>query len=152
MVKEAYPDHFAFDKKHKYFDAKSDPENPRWDMVDVAFVEKFDDVVGLPEIRQVKALADMVLVNNSRLSVQPVKKAEYDRIVKMGQELGLIQRASKKIEVDARVDVSQLTVEELRVHVSSEFRELQDLLEPPSMPEDSPAAAVMRRVLPAGDR
>ena len=85
VVKEAYPDHFAFDKKHKYFDAKSDPENPRWDMVDVRFVEKFADVVALPEIKQVKALEGMVLVNNSRLSVQPVKKSEYDRIVKMGR-------------------------------------------------------------------
>jgi predicted RNA-binding protein with PUA-like domain len=85
VVKEAYPDHFAFDKKHKYFDAKSDPESPRWDMVDVGFVEKFSEVVPLPDIRTVKALKDMVLVNNSRLSVQPVRKAEYDRIVKMGR-------------------------------------------------------------------
>jgi len=87
VVKEAYPDHFAFDKKSKYFDAKSDAENPRWDMVDVGFVEKFSDVVPLPEIKSVTALKDMVLVNNSRLSVQPVRKAEYDRIVKMGRAL-----------------------------------------------------------------
>ncbi len=85
VVKEAYPDHFAFDKKSKYFDAKSDPEEPRWFMVDVGFVEKFGDVVSLPEIREVGALEDMVLVNNSRLSVQPVRKAEFERIVKMGR-------------------------------------------------------------------
>ena len=85
IVKEAYPDHFAFDEKSKYFDAKSDPAKPRWDMVDVGFVEKFGDIVGLPEIKQVKALEAMVLVNNSRLSVQPVRKAEFDRIVKMGR-------------------------------------------------------------------
>ncbi len=85
VVKEAYPDHFAFDKKSKYFDAKSDPEEPRWFMVDVGFVEKFGAVVSLPEIREVNALKDMVLVNNSRLSVQPVRKAEFDRVVKMGR-------------------------------------------------------------------
>ena len=85
VVKEAYPDHFAFDPKHKYFDAKSDEEKPRWFMVDVGFVEAFEDVVPLPEIREVAALKDMVLVNNSRLSVQPVRKAEFDRLVKMGR-------------------------------------------------------------------
>lgn len=71
-----------------------------------------------------------------------------DRIVKMGQELGLITRAAKKVEVEARVDVSQLSIEELRVHVSQEFQELQDLLQAPALPETGPAAAVMRRVLP----
>ncbi len=85
VVKTAYPDHFAFEKKHKYFDAKSTPEKPRWFMVDIGFVEAFDEWVTLPEIKELKSLSDMVLVNNSRLSVQPVKKAEYDRIVKMGR-------------------------------------------------------------------
>ena len=85
VVKKAYPDHFAFEKKHKYFDAKSTPEKPRWFMVDVGFVEAFDEWVTLPEIKELKSLSDMVLVNNSRLSVQPVRKAEYDRIVKMGR-------------------------------------------------------------------
>jgi len=85
VVKRAYPDHFAFEPGHKYFDAKSDSDNPRWFMVDVGFVERFDDVVSLPEIKEISAFADMVLVNNSRLSVQPVKKAEFDRIVRMGR-------------------------------------------------------------------
>lgn len=85
VVKEAYPDHFAFKKGHKYFDAKSDSDDPRWFMVDLGFVEKFADVVPLPEIREIRALEDMVLVNNSRLSVQPVRKAEFDRILKMGR-------------------------------------------------------------------
>ena len=85
VVKEAYPDHYAFDKKSKYFDAKSSEDKPRWFMVDLGFVERFDDVVPLPTIREIKALSDMVLVNNSRLSVQPVRKSEFDRIVKMGR-------------------------------------------------------------------
>jgi predicted RNA-binding protein with PUA-like domain len=85
VVNEAYPDHFAFDKKHKYFDEKSDPANPRWYMVDVEFVEKFDEVVALPTIKETPALSEMVLVKNSRLSVQPVRKAEFERILKMGR-------------------------------------------------------------------
>ena len=37
IVSGAYPDHTAFDADSKYFDAKSDPENPRWLMVDVKY-------------------------------------------------------------------------------------------------------------------
>lgn len=85
VVKTAYPDHFAFDKKHKYFDAKSSPDKPRWFMVDVGFVEAFDEWVTLPEIKDRKSLSAMVLVNNSRLSVQPVRKSEFDQIVKLGR-------------------------------------------------------------------
>ena len=35
--KESHPDPTAFDKKSKYYDEKSDPENPRWMMVEVKF-------------------------------------------------------------------------------------------------------------------
>ncbi len=84
IAKEGYPDHTAFDKKSKYFDAKSDPDNPRWYMVDVKFVKKFKEVVSLEELKHIPELKDMVLLNNSRLSVQPVTKKEYDLIVKLG--------------------------------------------------------------------
>ena len=79
----AYPDHFALKKGHKYFDAKSDPEKPRWFMVDVEFVGKFDDIVGLPALKADAALADMELIRYGRLSVQSVKKAEFTRVKKM---------------------------------------------------------------------
>lgn len=81
--KEAYPDHFAFDKKHKYFDAKSDPDDPRWFMVDIEFVAKADEVLGLPEIKDDAKLADMELVRYGRLSVQSVKKAEFELVKKL---------------------------------------------------------------------
>ena len=48
VVKEAYPDHFAWDKNSKYFDEKSSPDNPRWFMVDVGFVEKWKEPITLP--------------------------------------------------------------------------------------------------------
>ena len=83
VCKEAYPDHFAFDEKSKYFDAKSDSDNPRWFMVDVEFVAKAEGPLGLPEIKDDPALADMELVRYGRLSVQSVKKAEFDHVKKM---------------------------------------------------------------------
>ncbi len=85
VCKEAYPDHYAWEPGHKYHDEKSSEDNPRWWMVDVEFVEKFPHEVGLPEIKATADLAEMVLVKRGRLSVQPVKKAEFDRITKMGR-------------------------------------------------------------------
>ena len=55
-------------------------------MVDVKLVKKFKTIVGLPEIKATKSLAKMVLVNNSRLSVQPVTKKEYETILKMADQ------------------------------------------------------------------
>ena len=83
VCKEAYPDHYAFRKNSHYFDAKSDPDNPRWFMVDVEFVAKTDEPLGLPEIKADPALADMELVRYGRLSVQAVKKSEFERVRKM---------------------------------------------------------------------
>lgn len=83
VSREAYPDPYQFDRRSKYFDAKSDPEDPRWSMVDVEFVAKADETVGLPEIKEDAALADMELVRYGRLSVQAVKKKEFDRVKKL---------------------------------------------------------------------
>ncbi len=85
IVKRAYPDHFAFDKKSSYHDPKSDPDNPRWFMVDVEFVEAFPRVVSLDEIKARADLADMALLRKLRLSVQPVTKEEFGIIKKMGR-------------------------------------------------------------------
>jgi predicted RNA-binding protein with PUA-like domain len=85
VVKEAYPDHFAFDKKSKYYDPKSHQEDPRWFMVDVAFEEAFSQVVSLNEIKETPELGRMALVNRARLSVQPVEKGEFRLIRKMGR-------------------------------------------------------------------
>jgi predicted RNA-binding protein with PUA-like domain len=83
VVKEAYPDPTQFDRRSEYHDAKSDKDDPRWWLVDVGFVERFADTVTLASIKADKRLKDMVLVNNSRLSVQPVTEDEYERVRSM---------------------------------------------------------------------
>jgi predicted RNA-binding protein with PUA-like domain len=85
VAKTAYPDHFAFEKKSNYYDPKSDPENPRWFMVDVAFQEAFGEVLSLDEIRSTVELSEMALVKRARLSVQPVEKEAFQLIRKMGR-------------------------------------------------------------------
>jgi predicted RNA-binding protein with PUA-like domain len=84
VCKEPYPDPTQFDKKNKYFDAKSDPNDPRWSLVDIEFVARFTEMVTLDAVRAEAALSDMELVRYGRLSVQAVRKAEFDHVKKMG--------------------------------------------------------------------
>ena len=85
ISREAYPDSFAFDPESHYFDPRSDPDNPRWLMVDVAFVERFADKVSLAELREEESLQEMALFTRKRLSVQPATEAEFNRVVEMGR-------------------------------------------------------------------
>ncbi len=55
-----------------------------WECVDIAAVEPVPNPVTLDDIKAEPKLADMVLVNNSRLSVQPVAANEWKLVRKMG--------------------------------------------------------------------
>lgn len=80
-----YPDPTQFDKKSEYFDPKSNPENPRWMLVDVKFHQNLKSFVSLEEIKQEKSLAHMrLLQKGNRLSILPVTKDEFEKIKKMG--------------------------------------------------------------------
>jgi len=70
VVKEAYPDPSAKDGD--------------WSCVDLKAVAALKTPVSLEAIKADKALADMVLVKNSRLSVQPVTAKEWAHITKLG--------------------------------------------------------------------
>jgi len=61
-----------------------DPRAPAWTVVDVEAVYALRDPVTLDQIKRAPALADMVLLRQSRLSVQPVAKAAFAAIVKLG--------------------------------------------------------------------
>jgi len=88
VTKEAYPDPTALDPKHDHFDPKSKPDDPTWFMVDIKAVEKLNRPVGLDEIKQTKALADMALVRLGRLSVSPVTEKEWQTILEMANKPG----------------------------------------------------------------
>ena len=62
----------------------STTDDPRWDCVDIRAIEALPSPVTLDAIKATPALADMVLVKNSRLSVQPVTNAEWTLICEMG--------------------------------------------------------------------
>ena len=83
IVKAGYPDHTAFDPTGKYYDPKSNPDNPRWYMVDVKFVRKFKRVITLDELKQhADALDDMAtLRKGNRLSINPVTEDQWNYIL-----------------------------------------------------------------------
>ena len=62
----------------------STTEDERWECVDVKAVRSLPKPVSLEIIKADPKLAEMVLVKNARLSVQPVTEAEFELICKLG--------------------------------------------------------------------
>jgi predicted RNA-binding protein with PUA-like domain len=73
----AYPDATQFDRKSKYYDPKSTPEQPRWMNVDVRLVRKVP-LIPLEELRRHPELEHMrTLQRGNRLSITPLEPAEW---------------------------------------------------------------------------
>ncbi len=84
IVGEARPDPTQFDPKSDYYDEKSTREQPRWDLVEVGFVERFADVIPLETLKADAKLEGMLVTRKgSRLSVTPVEKAHFDCVLKL---------------------------------------------------------------------
>ncbi len=83
IVNTAYPDPTQFNPDSDYYDPKSTPENPRWVSVDIQLKKIFPRIISLTEIKAQSGLANMVLVKQSRLSTQPVTKAEWEFILRL---------------------------------------------------------------------
>ncbi len=82
VSREGYPDHTAFDPDDKHYDPKSDPENPRWIMVDVTYRRKLKRLISLRELKDCPELEGFRLVGRgNRLSVMPVDEAHWNFIL-----------------------------------------------------------------------
>ena len=78
VVREGYPDFTAFVPTHEHYDPKSKPDAPTWYMVDVRAVRAMPRIITLQELKGLKGLERMVLLQKgSRLSVQPVSAREW---------------------------------------------------------------------------
>ena len=89
VAKEAYPDPSAFDPKDSHYDPKSKRESPTWFVVDLKGVEGLRRPISLTELRGVKGLEKMTLLQKgSRLSVQPVTSAEWKIITALAAKKG----------------------------------------------------------------
>jgi len=86
VASAARPDPTALDPKHAGFDPASDPQAPRWFLVEMAFVEKLAAPVSLAALKEDPALKGMLVVQKGqRLSVQPVTAAEFARVLALGR-------------------------------------------------------------------
>ncbi|MBZ0189191.1 MAG: EVE domain-containing protein [Candidatus Obscuribacterales bacterium] len=87
IEKEGYPDHTALDPQSKYYDKKSRKDLPTWYMVDIRFVEKFETLVGLPELKSARGLEEMMVTSRgARLSIQPVTEKEWQTVLKLAKK------------------------------------------------------------------
>jgi predicted RNA-binding protein with PUA-like domain len=84
VVREAYPDHTAFDPQDPHYDSKSKAESPTWFMVDLKALKPLAHPVTLDQVKKTKGLEQMTLVRQGRLSVQPVTAGEFEIVVKLG--------------------------------------------------------------------
>ena len=86
ISREAYPDHTAFDPNDKHFDPKSDPDNPRWYMVDVTYKRKLKRTITLRELKEHSELhlkGFPLVRRGNRLSVMPVEEAHWKYILSL---------------------------------------------------------------------
>lgn len=78
-----YPDHTQFDSSSNYYDAGSDPKDPRWLLVDIKFIRKLKRLISLDEVKQ---LADQLeglplIRKGNRLSIMPISKQHWDYLL-----------------------------------------------------------------------
>jgi len=86
IARAGYPDPFAARRGHDYYDPKHTNERPIWFSVEIAFVERFANIISLAMLKQTRGL-DKMMVNQpgSRLSVQPVTKREFEIVCRLGR-------------------------------------------------------------------
>ena len=89
ICRTGYPDHYAWQDGHKYFDARSTEAKPVWYMVDLEFVERFPATISLATLKTTPGLEEMMVTKRgSRLSVQPVTEREFDIVSRLGRNAG----------------------------------------------------------------
>lgn len=85
VVSAPYPDATQFDPHSKYYDAKSDPKNPRWILVDIQVCKK-TPFISLAELRQHNVLSGMPLLQRgNRLSIMPITRVQWQFINQLMQ-------------------------------------------------------------------
>lgn len=88
VASAAYPDPTQWDPENSHFDPASPADKPRWHLVDIRLVRRFNAVLPLSFLRQQPELQGMELLRKgSRLSVQPVRPEEYAAVLALAARL-----------------------------------------------------------------
>ena len=86
VASDPYPDPTQFDASNHYFDPKSDPNNPRWILVDISYVTTFKETIGRDVLQEDPLLQEMVIFKRNRLSITPVTQQEFERVCEIAGE------------------------------------------------------------------
>ena len=88
VASKPYPDPTQFDPDSKYYDPKSDPDEPRWILIDVKYQRHLRRVLSLAEIKDhAEALGDFALTRKgNRLSIMPVAAEQWDYLLGLEQQ------------------------------------------------------------------
>ena len=87
VIQAAYPDPTQFDTKSVYFDAQSQPKNPRWLAINVQFLTEYSSVITLAELKISPVFKNSPLVQKgNRLSIIPLSPAQYEFVSKRGRQ------------------------------------------------------------------
>jgi len=85
VVRGGHPDPTQFDPASPGYDPKSRPEAPRWYQVEIAFRARLPQMVTLQQIKEDPELREMMVARRGvRLSVQPVERAHFERVLRLG--------------------------------------------------------------------
>lgn len=85
VASDPHPDASAFNTKDEHYDPKSKKENPTWICIDFSFLKKLTRPVTLQAIKKDHKLKGMMVAQKgSRLSIQPVSKSHFERIIDLG--------------------------------------------------------------------
>ena len=75
-----------FDESSKYYDPKSNPDEPRWRTVKVGYGETFAEQITLDTLKATFSPEELLVVKRgNRLSVMPVDEAVAERLLEMGR-------------------------------------------------------------------
>ncbi|MEO0542167.1 MAG: EVE domain-containing protein [Cyanobacteria bacterium P01_A01_bin.105] len=75
-----------FDPNNKYYDSKSEPEEPRWHTVTVTYVETFAHYISLEQLKDTFTPDELQVVKRgNRLSVMPVAEAVAQRLLTLAK-------------------------------------------------------------------
>lgn len=84
VASKPYPDPTQFDTESRYYDPKSSKDDPRWCLVDIAYVRKLKRPITLTSLKEHPGLKDMVLTRRgNRLSIMPVTDHEWDIVLSL---------------------------------------------------------------------
>jgi predicted RNA-binding protein with PUA-like domain len=84
VVSKGYPDITALDPDNAHFDPRSTIQNPIWYMVDICYCMPLARKITLDELKTHPVLSGMVLLQRSRLSIQPVTGGEWEMLLRLG--------------------------------------------------------------------